>query len=148
VKLSILTSVDEKGIIKRNRNLVLEAIQSYSGKALLITFEKPKKKRSNPQNSFLWGVVYQIVQHGLLEATGELRSIENIHYCICLKMFAPEREIINTDTGESFFEKLTSSEFTTSQMMDYIAEIQKWSSEFLGLTIPDPNSEITLNFNE
>jgi hypothetical protein len=31
--------------------------------------------------------------------------------------------------------------------MDYIAEIQKWSAEFLGVDIPDPNENLTLELN-
>lgn len=141
-KIQILTDSD----FKRNRNLINQARSQYVGKGLLLTIEPIKKKRSNNQNSFYWGVVIPIVQNGLLDATGELRSGENIHYNILQKMFAPEREIINTDTGESFFEKISSSEMTTTQFMEYVMEIQKWAAEFLGIDIPNPNEEMMLSF--
>jgi hypothetical protein len=88
-----------------------------------------------------------LVQNGLLEATGELRTVNNIHYKILLPLFAPTNEIVNKDTGESLTEKLTSSEMTTTQFCEYILEVQKWGAEFLGIDIPSPNEENLLNFD-
>lgn len=146
MKINITTSI-VNGVFKRNRNLVLQAIQSFNGKEVVITFSKPKKSRSNNQNSFYWGVVLPLVQKGLLDATGELRSNDNIHYKILLPLFAATNEIANTDSGECINERLTSSEMTTTQFCEYIIEIQKWAAEFLGIDIPSPNEENLLNFD-
>lgn len=145
-KIEIITSISNN-IFKRNRNLVLNAIKYFNGKDVVITFSKPKKSRSNNQNRFYWGVVLPLVQNGLLDATGELRSVDNIHYKILLPLFAPLNEIVNKDTGECISERLTSSEMTTTQFMEYIMEVQKWSAEFLSIDIPNPNEENLLNFN-
>ena len=146
MKIEITTSI-VNGLFKRNRNLVLNAIKSFNDKDVVITFTKPKKSRSNSQNSFYWGVVLPLIQKGLLDATGELRSNDNIHYNILLPLFAPTNEIINIDTGECINERLTSSEMTTTQFCEYIIEIQKWAAEFLGIDIPSPNEENLLNFD-
>ena len=146
MKIQIRTNV-LNGKFKRNINQILEAVNSFEGKECFFTIEKVKKTRSNQQNRFLWGVVIPIVQQGLKDCTGEWRTAENIHYNILLKMFAPEKEIINIDTGECITEKISSSEMTTTQFMEYIMEIQKWSSEFLGVNIPNPNEEILINFD-
>ena len=146
MKINITTSI-VNGVFKRNRNLVLQAIQSFNGKEVVITFSKPKKQRSNNQNAYYWSIVLPLVQKGLLDATGELRSNDNIHYKILLPLFAPTNEIVNTDTGESLLERLTSSEMTTTQFCEYIMEVQKWGAEFLGIDIPSPNEENLLNFD-
>lgn len=146
MKLEITTSV-VNGLFKRNRNLVLQAIQSFNNKDVVISFSKPKKTRSNNQNAYYWGVVIPLVQNGILEATGELRSSDNIHYKILLPLFAPTNELVNKETGECIAEKLTSSEMTTTQFCEYILEIQKWGAEFLGIDIPSPNEENLLNFD-
>ena len=146
MKIEIITSI-ENNIFKRNRNLVLNAIQYFNGKNVVISFSKVKKSRSNEQNRFYWGVVIPLIQNGLLEATGELRSADDIHYKILLPMFAPINEIVNKDTGEIIIERLTSSDLTTTQFMEYIMEIQKWASEFLNIDIPNPNEETLLNFD-
>jgi hypothetical protein len=146
MKIEITTSV-VNGIFKRNRNLVLQAIRSFNDKDVVITFSKVKKSRSNGQNRFYWGVVIPLIQNGLIEATGELRSADNIHYKILIPMFAPINEMVNKETGEIIHERLTSSDLSTTQFMEYILEIQKWSAEFLGVDIPNPNEETTLNFD-
>jgi len=146
MKIEIITSISNN-LFKRNRNLVLNAIKYFNDKDVVITFSKPKKSRSNNQNRFYWGVVLPLVQNGLLEATGELRSCDNIHYKILLPLFAPLNEIVNKDTGESLNERLTSSEMTTTQFCEYIMEVQKWGAEFLGIDIPSPNEENLLNFD-
>jgi hypothetical protein len=146
MKIEITTSI-VNGIFKRNRNLVLNAIKSFNDKDVVITFSKPKKNRSNNQNRYYWGLVLPLIQKGLLDATGELRSNDNIHYNILLPLFAPTNEIINIDTGECINERLTSSEMTTTQFCEYILEIQKWAAEFLGIDIPSPNEENLLNFD-
>jgi len=144
MKIEIITSiVDNK--FKRNRNLVLKAIHHFNNKNVVITFSKPKKSRSNNQNAYYWGVVINLIQQGLLDATGELRSVNDIHYNILLPLFAPINEIVNNDTGEVLNERITSSEMTTTQFMEFILYIQKWGAEFLGIDIPDPNEETTLN---
>lgn len=144
MKFQIITSV-LNGKFKRNLNTILEAVKSFEGRECLITIEKLSKKRSNNQNRYYHGVVIPIVQQGLKEATGEFRSSENIHYKILLPLLAPEKEIVNINTGECISEKLTSSEMTTTQFCEYIIEIQKWASEFLGVDIPSPNEEMMLD---
>jgi len=146
MKIEITTSI-VNGIFKRNRNLVLNAIKSFNDKDVVITFTKPKKNRSNNQNRYYWGLVLPLIQNGLLDATGELRSYDNIHYKILLPLFAPTNEIINKETGECIVERLTSSDLTTTQFCEYILEIQKWSAEFLGIDIPSPNEENLINFD-
>lgn len=147
MKIEIITSILSNKF-KRNRNLVLKAIQHFEGKDVMITFSKPKKSRSNNQNAYYWGVVINLIQEGLLDATGELRSSNDIHYNILLPLFAPINEIINKDTGEVLNERITSSGMTTTQFMEYILEIQKWAAEFLCIDIPSPNETTTLNFDK
>jgi hypothetical protein len=146
MKVSITTSV-VNGLFKRNRNLILDAIKSFNNSEVVVTFEKPKKKRSNNQNQFYWGVCIPLIQSGLKDATGEFRTAENIHYKILLPLFAPTNEIVNTETGECISEKLSSSEMTTTQFCEYILEIQNWASEFLSIDIPSPNENLEIFFN-
>jgi hypothetical protein len=145
MKIEIITSI-ENNIFKRNRNLVLNAIKYFNDKEVVISFSNLKRSRSNSQNRFYWGVVIPLIQNGLLEATGELRSSDNIHYKILLPLFAPINEIVNKNTGEIINEKLTSSDLTTTQFQIYFLEIQKWAAEFLNIDIPNPNEENLINF--
>lgn len=53
-------------------------------------------------------------------------------------------ETVNEKTGEVITSIRATSSLTTSEMMDFIADIQQWSAETLELYIPDPNEQIQL----
>lgn len=146
MKIQIRSNVVD-GNLKRNREQIKQAIASFEGKEIIISIDKSKKTRSSNQNSYYWGVCIPLIQSGLKDATGEFRSSENIHYNILLPLFSPSLEIINIDTGQILTERMSSSEMTTTQFMEYVMEIQKWASEFLNINIPDPNEEIMLDFS-
>lgn len=145
MKIQIKTSVTNGKLI-RNRNLILEAINSYEGKELLITFEKPKKQRSNNQNAYYWGIVIVIIKSAL-KSTGNNLSENDVHDLLRLK-FLKETISIKEETGEVIERVKSTTELTTSQFMDYIAEIQQFAAEYFDVIIPDPNENLTLNFED
>lgn len=144
MKYEITTSV-ENGVLKRNRNLIQDAIKSFEGKTVTITIEKAKKKRSNPQNSFYWGIVLPIMQKALKD-TGHLMSNNDVHELLKLR-FLKEAIMVNEETGEVIERVKSTTELTTSGFMDYLSEIQRFSNEYFGIVIPEPNDSITLNFD-
>jgi len=66
VKHQIISNV-ENGILKRNRTLLKQTIESFEGKTIVITIDRAKKTRSNNQNRFYWGVVIPIIQQGRMK---------------------------------------------------------------------------------
>lgn len=145
MKIQIRTSVTNGKLI-RNRNLILDAINSYEGKELLITFEKPKKQRSNGQNRFYYGVVLPIVKSCLKNA-GHVLSIKQTHDLIKLK-FLKETLFINESTGEVVERIKSTTELSTSQFMEFLFEINQFTLEYFNTSIPEPNENLTLNFDE
>jgi hypothetical protein len=132
----------KKGSLTRNRNLIKDAIATFEGKQIVIKIEKAKKKRSNPQNSYLWGVVVPIVQNTLKEV-GHTLTKEQTHDLMKLK-FLKEILIVDESTGETIERIKSTTELSTSQMMDYFAGIREWIFDFFGVTIPEPNQDLTL----
>lgn len=133
------------GNLKRNRSQILETIKSFEGRDVLITFEKPKKKRSNNQNSYYWGIVIVLIKSALKNAGNNLNA-NDVHDLLRLK-FLKETILIKEETGEVIERVKSTTELTTSQFMDYIAEIQQFAAEYFDVIIPDPNTEIILNFD-
>lgn len=144
MKIQIRTNVIN-GKLNRNRNLLIDAIQSFEGKEITITIEKAKKQRSNCQNAYYWGIVIVILK-SCLKSTGNNLSDNDVHDLLRLK-FLKETISIKEETGEVIERVKSTTELTTTQFMDYIAEIQQFSAEYFDVIIPDPNSEITLNFD-
>ena len=140
-KIQIQTSV-VNGRFKRNRNIVLDAINSFEGKDLLITFEKLIKKRSNNQNAYYWGVLIPILQNCFREHWGEIWSKKKTHdFC---KMQFNFIEKVNESTGEIVRVPKSTTENTTTAQEELHSEIRKFIFEWFDINVPLPDEGITL----
>ena len=132
----------KNGNLTRNRNLIKDAIATFEGNQVVIKIEKFKKKRSTQQNRFYYGIVIPIVQNCLKEA-GHIMTNESTHDLIKLK-FLKETLFVNETTGEVIERIKSTTELSTSQFMDLLAEINNFTFEYFGVTLPNPNDDLTL----
>lgn len=132
----------KNGSLTRNRNLIKDAIATFEGKQIVIKIEKFKKKRSTQQNRFYYGVIIPIVQNCLKEA-GHIMTSESTHDLIKLK-FLKETLFVNETTGEVIERIKSTTELSTSQFMDLLAEINNFTFEYFGVSLPSPNDDLTL----
>lgn len=137
-----IQSTVKDGNLTRNRNQLKDIIKSFEGKNVVITIEKAKKKRSNPQNAFIWSCVYPIVQNCFKEH-GNVFSINDIHDILKMK-FLKEYVLINEDTGECIERTKSTTELSTLEFMEYIQEIQKLTEEWFGVVIPEPGKQLKI----
>lgn len=108
--------------------------KQFEGKNVVISIEKATRKRSSPQNSYLWGIVYKVIS----EYTGY--EIEEVHE-ICKARFNPQlKELLNKETGELEMMGYSGSttKLDTVQFMEYVEKIQRFFAPF-GVNISDPN---------
>lgn len=132
----------KNGTLTRNRNLIKDAIATFEGNQVVIKIEKFKKKRSTQQNRFYYGIVIPIVQNCLKEA-GHIMTNESTHDLIKLK-FLKETLFVNETTGEVIERIKSTTELSTSQFMDLLAEINNFTFEYFGVSLPSPNDDLTL----
>ena len=132
----------KNGSLTRNRNLIKDAIETFEGKQVVIKIEKFKKKRSTQQNRFYYGVIIPIVQNCLKEA-GHIMTSESTHDLIKLK-FLKETLFVNETTGEVIERIKSTTELSTSQFIDLLAEINNFTFEYFGVNLPSPNDDLTL----
>ena len=85
-----------------------------------------------------------MVREGLIDV-GYKISKEETHDFLKHKFLV--KELVNEETGEILKSIGSTSDLTTSEFMDFIAEIQQWAAEFLGINIPDPGEAIEIDFN-
>lgn len=108
-----------------------------------ITIEKAKKKRSLNQNRYYFGVVLPILLFNFREmGFNELQNVEQVHDIVKVKFLT---ETMANENGEFLQRIKSTTELSTSQFMDFIAEIQQWASEQFNITIPDPNQVLEIN---
>ena len=143
MKTNLIIQLDQQGKVIAGRRRLIQALQSLSGQRVLLTIEKYKRKRTSSQNRYLHGVVFPMLQQRLLDlGWKEAVSIEWVKDLIKYQFL--KMETVNEKTGEVITSIRATSSLTTSEMMDFIADIQQWSAETLGLYIPDPNEQIQL----
>lgn len=138
--------VEENGVptLKiTNRKAFLEHLRTFIGCEIVITIEKKKRKRSELQNAYYHGVILPCVRMGLKDmGFQEYRTNEQVHDLL-------KYRFLKTDSANEhgqFIERIKSTtELSTSEFMDFIAEIQQFSAEFLNISIPEPNKDWKLN---
>jgi hypothetical protein len=114
-------------ITKWNRRNLDNLMKSLEGKDVWICIEKQTKQRSNPQNKYLWGVVYKTV----CDHTGD--DAESFHHWA-------KSEFLSTP-GEAVPKVKSTKKLNTKEFMEYVEKIIRWAAEFDGIYIPLPNEE-------
>jgi hypothetical protein len=143
MKTTITTSVVD-GKMTTNRSVLSQAMSAFNGMDVDITIERHKRKRSNPQNSYLHGAVLPIIRNRLIElGINEAQSKEWVFDFI--KANCLVTEIVNKETGEVLKSLGKSSALSTWEFNEFVERIQQYCSEKLSLYIPDPGEDIILS---
>jgi hypothetical protein len=128
-----------------NRGEAVKLFKDLKDGPYIVTI-KSIRRRSCQQNKFLHGVVIPLVFEGLKQAGFEdVRDHEDAKMII--KDLFLRREIKNEKTNTSIKVIRKTSELTTVEMLDFIADVQRWSIDYLNTYIPDPGQAMPM-FNE
>ena len=145
MKLEIYSAV-ENGNLTRNRPLLTNAIKSLEGKNVTITIERTKKKRSNPQNSFYYGVVVPLIRQGLNDL-GHFYTNNQAHEIIKQYVADTAPDVIVEElnlNGLTSRRVKSTSELTTSEFMDYVEVSSQFAADYLNIVIPTPGEQIKI----
>lgn len=104
-------------------------LERYNGKAVVVSFAKPKSTRSLKQNAYLWGVVYQFI------AAHTGMSTEDVHDW-CKDEFLPRRFV--TLAGKEKEIRKTTTELTTGEFNEFVERVTAWAAQELGVSVPEP----------
>ena len=132
------------GKLEKNRELLSDVIKSLEGKDIVITIEKKKRKRSNPQNAYYWSVVLPMMQTGFYNNLGEHVGIQEAHEFLKGRFLF--REVVNQELGEVIKLSKSTTELSTIEWETYMDQIRAFATEFLNITIPLPNDTLTIDF--
>jgi hypothetical protein len=128
-----------KGTVKDHK-LIFDNPEAFSvakaqleGKRVEVTIEKETLKRTSQQNRYLWGVVYPLITKAISDYANDKFEAEQIHDMMKAKFASKhlDKDLIVTEQ---------TSKMDTVRFTEYIEDIRRWSSAFLGLNIPDANS--------
>ena len=117
-------------------------IEGNEGRYITITLERSKTKRSHPQNKFYWSAVVPIIRQGLKDL-GYTMTLEESHDFLKDKFL--RQELVNQDTGEVLGTRTRSTtELSKVEMVEYIDNIMEFSATILGIVIPPPEHQTTI----
>lgn len=143
LRLTYFGKVRPDGVkIYRSKEMREMIALNFMGKDIQLTVERKRKRRSQEQNQYYWGVVVPVVMAGLQDA-GYRVTKEATHELLKSMFF--KQELVNEKTGEILQTVGSTSSMTTVQMMEYFAEITEWGAEYLGVQIPVSGEQIELN---
>jgi len=139
--MKLTGKIDDKGkLLMAERDMLLDWCRQHPDKHIELEIKVRRKQRSTLQNAYYHGVIVQLVCKGLRDMGHDVDEVETHEF---LKGKFNSMKIVNEDSVVEEIPQST-SKLTTTEMMDYIAKIQMWAAEFLGINIPDPNQQIEL----
>lgn len=131
-------------LIPDNRGLLSSHVKSFEGMDVQLTISKRRKRRSNDQNAYYWGVVVAMTREGINEAWGEHLSLEEAHHI--LKFQCNYAEHVNEATGEIIKIPKTTTELSTAEFEEYLERCRRFVQQWFGVIIPLPNEQVAFQF--
>lgn len=126
----VFTGKIEKGkIILDNPNRYLVQISRLEGQRIEVVLRKQKETRSDNQNKYMWGVVYEILSEQLGYSTEEIHEIMKYKFLRA-----------TMGGGGQVYELVKSTtKLSTTEMETYLENIRRFASAELNCYIPLPN---------
>ncbi len=120
-----LATITKGKVVFNNVDNFNHYLLSLESKDVEVIVRKWQKTRSNEQNAYMWGVVYQLIS----ETTGY--TPDEVHDAMRV-MFLMDRSR-NIPTLRS------TTQLTTVEMENYLESIRQWAAVELSCVIPLPN---------
>ena len=143
MKVKINTTV-KAGRMIRNRNELTSALNQFEGQEITLSIEKAKKVRSTQENRYYWGLVIPLIKAGLKDATSESYSAEQVADLMKTRFLMIDVYIGDSDVMTRI---KSTTELSTIEMERYLQECRTFAQEYLGVTIPMPNEDLTIEFS-
>lgn len=119
--------------------LVATALRNMEGKRVIVSVREHKKKRSDPQNRYYWGVVIPAVLAMFLEAGNDTDESE-VHEYLKEHVGGLSRILIGPD-GKRRPVVRSSTTLDTAEWEDFMEKVRAWAAA-LGCQIPLPNESV------
>jgi len=128
-----------------HRDKFLSNLKLLKDGRYVLSLERKYKKRSNPQNSAYWGYVLPMVLDGLKQCGFDDMNTDKTHELLKFKFL--KSDLVSSD-GEVLETIRSTTSLTTTEMMQYISDIQQWAATYLNVVIPDPGENFEIIFDK
>lgn len=138
IVLTYTATIKEDGSwVVQNGRLRKETAAAFAGQDVEITIARLRRRRTNDQNDYYWGVVLPRIAEGIEELTGEFWTKEDAHEAMKDRYLS---ETVSHPDGEFIAKRVRStSSLNTTEFTDYIERCCQFAAEMLGIAIAMPN---------
>lgn len=145
IKLQFYGKVQDGKISLPSKRLKQEVVGQFDGRSIEVTFQLKRKRRSNNQNAYYWGVVIPRILQAFIDLGNDLQSGNNghaelIHNYLLDKFLDNGIDLFDVD-GNIEKTRSSTTRCTTTEYMEYLDRIIQWAAECLNIVIPEPNTE-------
>ena len=144
-ELTYIGHVSEEGEITLPKRMRAELVAAFRGKDFEIRARRKRKRTTDPQRRYYFGVIVEAITYAIREADPETGWTREMVHEVLKDRFLPLvrewREFVNTETGEAIREPLTTTKLTTTEREMYHDHCRKFAAEFFGVEIPLPNEQ-------
>lgn len=144
MKLLAEARVKDGELTFKRRSVFVSDLSKLRDGDYIVTVERKKAKRSLMQNAYYWGVIVPYAKQGLNDIGYRMTTEATHEY---LKGEFNIVEIPNERTGEILRSIGSTTEMSTSQMMEYFAKITEWAAEYLSIEIPQPGEQMRIEID-
>lgn len=133
----------ESGILSiSNRKCFIDDLKIFEGLDVVVTVEKKKRKRTNPENRYYWGCVLPSLRHAM-ESKGFLITSKEVVHELCKFKFL-KGEILNVANGELITTIGSTQRLSTIAFEEYMEQIRAYAASEYDCIIPLPNEQIEI----
>jgi len=124
----------------------LEILGRLVGEQAVVGLTRWKKRRSNQQNRFYWGVVLKVLLDGFRSKAADLgercpfRDRAQVHEAMKFRFLGTE--VLRLPGGAEIEAPATTTRLTTVQFNTYWRAIAEWAALECGIYIPEPNEQV------
>ncbi len=104
-------------------------IGQFEGQEVMVSAEKPKKSRSQKQNSYYWSVIIEL----LTDAMGLMP--EEVHEVLKSKFLIKG---LTDKNGKNYEVSKSTADLTSGEFEDYLSKCRMWAAQELNTVIPLP----------
>lgn len=134
--LEIVSPVTRGSLSDEAHRRIRLALQGMEGKRVQLTLKEIKRRRSNNQNAYYWGVAIPAITAMFREA-GNYVDDEEVHEFLKLRVGKLSRVLVMPD-GEIIKTLGSTAALTTMEFEAYVERVRAWAAE-MGCPIPLPN---------